>query len=227
MSPALIIFDCDGVLVDTEPVSNEVMSACLGRYGYQISAEECRLRFVGRTIEAVQTEVEMEVGRSFGRVWATLVRSETEAAFDLGVAPIPGVEDAIRLIMGADLKYCVASSGRFSKMRKSLGMSGLLQYFENVLFSAEQVAHGKPAPDLFLFAADRMQVAPSESLVIEDSVPGVEAGFAAGMQVLAYAGDPKSDKAGLTRTGATTFLDMGELPALLGLRPSVGADAAG
>jgi beta-phosphoglucomutase-like phosphatase (HAD superfamily) len=165
MSPALVIFDCDGVLVDTEAVSNEVMSAVLGRCGHHISAEECRLRFVGRTIEAVQAEVEAEIRRSLGSTWPTLVRTETEAALDQGVKPIPGVEDAIRTIASTGLKYCVASSGRFSKMRKSLSKSGLLKYFEGALFSAEQVRHGKPAPDLFLLAAEIMKAAPSESLV--------------------------------------------------------------
>jgi HAD superfamily hydrolase (TIGR01509 family) len=217
MIPALVIFDCDGVLVDTEAASNEVMSAALAFRGYEISVEECRRRFVGRTMESIQAEVEAEVGRPLGTDWPERVRRETEAAFDRGVPPIPGVEVAIRAVVGAGLPYCVASSGRFSKMRKSLGQAGLLSYFERVLFSAEQVQRGKPAPDLFLFAAERMGAAPAACVVIEDSVPGVQAGLAAGMRVLAYAGDPMSVKSGLTRTGASTFVDMTELPRLLGL----------
>jgi len=219
MIPALVIFDCDGVLVDTEAVSNAVMSASLAHYGYRISADESRLRFVGRTIESVQAQVEAEIGRPLDADWPHRVRMETEAAFDQGVQPIAGVEVAIKAVSAAGLTYCVASSGKFSKMRKSLGRAGLLRTFEHVLFSAEQVQRGKPAPDLFLFAADRMGVAPADCVVIEDSVPGVQAGLAAGMRVLAYAGDPMSVKSGLLDTGASAFYDMIELPSLLGLPP--------
>jgi beta-phosphoglucomutase-like phosphatase (HAD superfamily) len=102
-------------------------------------------------------------------------------------------------------------------MRKSLGQTGLLAHFENVLFSAEQVQRGKPAPDLFLFAAQRMGAAPAACAVIEDSVPGVQAGLAAGMRVLAYAGDPMSVKSGLLDFGVQAFFDMADLPRLLGI----------
>lgn len=218
--PGLVIFDCDGVLVDTEAISNAVMSASLARFGYSISAEDCRLRFVGRTIESVQAEVEANLGGPLGADWPTLVRVETEAAFDRGVRPIPGIEDAVAGVARAGLKYCVASSGKFSKMRKSLGQAGLLSRFDHVLFSAEQVARGKPAPDLFLFAAARMGVSPADCVVIEDSVPGVQAAVAAGMGVLAYAGDPISVKSGLVDTGVRAFYDMAKLPGLLGLTNS-------
>jgi HAD superfamily hydrolase (TIGR01509 family) len=217
MTLKLVIFDCDGVLVDTEAISNAVMSACLDRHGFQISADDCRLRFVGRSIESVQAEIEAELGRPLGAGWPELVRTETEAAFDRGVPQIPGVEKAIEVVAVAGLKYCVASSGKFSKMRKSLGQSGLLRHFEDVLFSAEQVTKGKPAPDLFLFAAEAMKVRPEACVVIEDSVPGVQAAVAAGMDVLAYAGDPMSVRSGLVRTGARAFYEMAELPELLGL----------
>src|SRR5262245_6006655 len=217
MRPDLVIFDCDGVLVDTEAVANEVMSVVLGRFGFDITAEQCRLRFVGRSIEAIQVEIETESGRSFGPNWPALLRAETERSFDRGVEPISGVRAAMEEILRVDVKYCVASSGRLSKMRKSLGLAGLLPYFEHALFSAEQVERGKPAPDLFLFAAERMGVTPSKCVVIEDSVPGVQAGIAAGMPVLAYAGDPLSDRAGLISTGASIFHDMSELPKLLEL----------
>ena len=218
MAPELVIFDCDGVLVDTEGISNAVMSACLADEGFHLSADACRVRFVGRTMEAVQAAVEAELGRPLSAGWPAQVRTETEAAFDRGVAPVPGIEAAIRSVIEAGTRYCVASSGKFSKMRKSLGQAGLLHHFEDVLFSAEQVGRGKPAPDLFLFAAERMGVAPAACVVIEDSVPGVQAGFAAGMEVLAYAGDPMSVRSGLVDTGARAFYDMAKLPELLGLQ---------
>ena len=217
MTPELVIFDCDGVLVDTEAISNMVMSAALARHGFHASSEECRLRFVGRTIESVQAEVEAEIGKPLGSDWPAIMRVEAEAAFDRGVEPIPGIEAAIAKVIGAGTKYCVASSGKFSKMRKSLGKAGLLHHFEHVLFSAEQVGRGEPAPDLFLFAAEAMGVAPADCIVIEDSVPGVQAAVAAGMDVLAYAGDPMSVRAGLVDTGARAFYDMARLPDLLGL----------
>jgi HAD superfamily hydrolase (TIGR01509 family) len=220
MRPALVIFDCDGVLVDTEAVSNEVTSAALARHGYRISVEDCRLRFVGRTIESIQAEVEAEIGRPLGDDWPERVRTETETAFDRGVRPIPGVEAAIAAVAGAGLPFCVASSGKFSKMRKSLGQARLLAHFENVLFSAEQVRRGKPSPDLFFFAAERMGAAPAECVVIEDSVPGVQAGLAAGMRVLAYAGDPMSVRSGLLEAGAQSFSHMMDLPRLLGIVPA-------
>ncbi len=220
MKPELVIFDCDGVLVDTEGVSNAVMSACLARQGVHISGDECRLRFVGRTIESVQAAVEADIGRSLDPGWAALVRTETEAAFDRGVAPIPGIDTVMQAVREVGVKYCVASSGKFSKMRKSLGQSGLLHYFDDVLFSAEQVARGKPAPDLFLFAAEAMKVSPAACVVIEDSVPGVQAGLAAGMRVLAYAGDPISVRSGLVEAGAPAFYDMAKLPEWLGLARS-------
>jgi HAD superfamily hydrolase (TIGR01509 family) len=220
MRPELVIFDCDGVLVDTEPVSNAVMSAALAHHGFRISADDCRLRFVGRTIEAVQGAVEAEIGRPLGADWPDRVRRETEAAFDRGVQPIPGIEAAVAAVKAAGIPFCVASSGKFSKMRKSLGTARLLPHFEDVLFSAEQVRRGKPAPDLFLFAAERMGVAPASCVVIEDSVPGVQAGRAAGMRVLAFAGDPMSVKAGLLETGVESFSNMNDLPPLLGIAPA-------
>lgn len=220
MRPALVIFDCDGVLVDTEPVSNAVLSAALAHHGVRISADDCRMRFVGRTIEAVQGAVEAEIGRALGADWPDRVRRETEAAFDRGVQPISGIEAAVAAVKAAGLPYCVASSGKFAKMRKSLGTARLLPHFEDVLFSAEQVQRGKPAPDLFLFAAERMGAAPASCVVIEDSVPGVQAGRAAGMRVLAYAGDPMSVKAGLLETGAESFSHMNDLPPLLGIAPA-------
>ena len=129
MIPALVIFDCDGVLVDTEPVSNTVLSAALAHHDFPISVEDCRLRFVGRTIESVQAEVEAEIGRALGADWPERVRRETEAAFDSGVRPVPGVEAVIDAVASAGLTYCVASSGKFSKMRKTLGQTGLLRHF--------------------------------------------------------------------------------------------------
>lgn len=211
----LVIFDCDGVLVDSEAVANRFLARLLGDAGYAISYEGCRRRFVGRTIELVQEMVERESGLSLGADWPAKVRAGTEEAFQAGIDAVPGAETAIRALRDAGIPFCVASSGRFSKMRTSLAKAGLLHLVGHVLFSAEQVARGKPAPDLFLFAARTMGAAPGDAVVIEDSMPGVHAGIAAGMRVLGYVGDPLTDADGMDAAGAELFDDMAKVPMLI------------
>jgi HAD superfamily hydrolase (TIGR01509 family) len=215
--PRLVIFDCDGILVDTEEPANRYLSRALAASGHAVSYEDCRRRFVGLTLEAVQAEVEAESGLVLGADWPDTIRRGIEQAFEAGVTPIAGVVDAIERIGAADLAWCVASSGRLSKMRMSLGKAGLLDHFDDVLFSAEQVGRGKPAPDLFLYAAATMGVLPGRAVVVEDSVPGVRAGVAAGIRTLAYAGDPFADREALERAGGELFLEMTALPGLLGI----------
>jgi HAD superfamily hydrolase (TIGR01509 family) len=216
-SPSLVIFDCDGVLVDTEPVANRLLVRILAREGFHVSYEESRRLFVGRTLEAVRAHVEAATGKPLGAGWPTYIRDETMRAFAGGVDAVKGVEPVLRALIATGLPFCVASSGKFAKMRFTLGAAGLLPLVENVLFSAEQVAHGKPAPDLFLHAARAMGHAPEACVVIEDSVPGVQAAIAAGMPVLGFAGDPHTDEAALESEGAHVFHDMGEVVALLGI----------
>lgn len=216
-SPSLVIFDCDGVLVDTEPVANRALARVLGECGYDISYEECRRLFVGRTMQAVQAHVERETGRSLAADWPDYIRDETLKAFGEGIEPVAGAEAALRELAARGRPYCVASSGKFEKMRFTLGRTGLLPLVEEVLFSAEEVAQGKPAPDLFLHAASRMGHAAESCIVIEDSVPGVQAGIAAGMRVIGYAGDPMTDAAALESEGAHVIFDMSALIGLLEL----------
>ncbi|WP_421861565.1 HAD family hydrolase [Parvibaculum sp.] len=217
-SPSLVIFDCDGVLVDTEPVANRALARFLGECGYEISYEECRHLFVGRTMQAVQEHVEDALGRPLGIDWPARIRDETLKAFAQGIEPVAGARDTLQTLAAREKPYCVASSGRFEKMRFTLGATGLLPLVEDVLFSAEEVAHGKPAPDLFLHAAARMGHAPESCLVIEDSLPGVQAGVAAGMRVIGYAGDPMTDAAALKREGAHVISDMSALLNLISFR---------
>ncbi|MFN6941891.1 MAG: HAD family hydrolase [Parvibaculum sp.] len=216
-SPSLVIFDCDGVLVDTEPVANRLLARVLSEDGFQISYEECRRLFVGRTMDAVRAHVEAALGRALRADWTTSIRDRTLEAFAAGIEPVAGAGDVIHALRARALPYCVASSGKFEKMRFTLGMTGLLPLVENVLFSAEEVRAGKPAPDLFLHAASRMGHEPSRCLVIEDSVPGVQAAVAAGMAVVGYAGDPHTDAAALKSEGAHVISGMDELRALLAL----------
>ncbi|MAM94257.1 HAD family phosphatase [Parvibaculum sp.] len=217
-SPSLVIFDCDGVLVDTEPVANRALARFLGECGFEISYEECRRLFVGRTMQAVQAHVEDALGRPLGSDWPARIRDETLKAFAQGIEPVAGAQALLQELAAREKPYCVASSGRFEKMRFTLGATGLLPLVEDVLFSAEEVAQGKPAPDLFLHAAVRMGHAPENCLVIEDSVPGVQAGVAAGMSVIGYAGDPMTDAAALKREGAHVISDMSALLDLFSFR---------
>lgn len=215
--PSLVIFDCDGVLVDSEPVANRLLARVLAEDGYDISYEECRRLFVGKTMDAVMAHVEEAIGRPLGDHWPDYIRDETLKAFAAGIEAVPGVEAVLLQLKARNIPFCVASSGKFEKMRFTLGSSGLLPLVENVLFSAEQVGRGKPAPDLFLFAARQMGHVPEACTVIEDSVPGVQAAIAAGMPVLGFAGDPHTDAAALKREGAYVFYEMSELPGLMGV----------
>lgn len=215
--PSLVIFDCDGVLVDTEQLANRLLARVLTEEGFPVSYEESRRLFVGKTMDAVSSHVEAATGRPMRPDWAEYIRSKTLEAFASGIDAVPGVRDVLETLQARGVPYCVASSGKFEKMRFTLGSSGLLPLVEDLLFSAEEVAHGKPSPDLFLHAASRMGHAPSACVVIEDSVPGVEAAVAAGMPVLGYAGDPHTDAEGLKAKGAHVFHDMSALIELLGI----------
>ncbi|MBX3496377.1 MAG: HAD family phosphatase [Parvibaculum sp.] len=217
-SPSLVIFDCDGVLVDTEPVANRLLVRVLAEDGFHISYDECRRLFVGRTMDAVMTHVEAAIGRPLGAHWPAYIRDETLKAFAEGVQAVAGSRDALQALRRKGLAFCVASSGKFEKMRFTLGATKLLPLVEDVLFSAEEVAQGKPAPDLFLHAAARMGHAPETCVVVEDSVPGVQAAVAAGMPVIGYAGDPHTDADALKSEGAHVISDMSALPGLLGLK---------
>jgi len=214
--PSLVIFDCDGVLVDTEQLANRLLARVLTEEGFPVTYEESRRLFVGKTMEAVSSHVVSATGRPMRADWVDYIRSKTLEAFAGGIDAVPGVREVLETLQAKGVPYCVASSGKFEKMRFTLGSSGLLPFVEDLLFSAEEVAHGKPAPDLFLHTAARMGHAPSACVVIEDSVPGVEAAVAAGMPVLGYAGDPHTDAEGLKAKGAHVFNDMSALIGLLG-----------
>jgi len=214
--PGLVIFDCDGVLVDTETLANRRLSAWLSEAGYAIGYEECRRTFCGRSMKSVQDEVEAS-GVLLGDFVERWYR-ELPGLFEEGLEAVPHVETVILALKYAGIPWCVASSANIEKMHLTLGRTGLLVHFEDVLFSASMVERGKPFPDLFLHAARTMDFAPRECVVIEDAVPGVEAARAAGMRVCGYHGDPLTDHDGLAAAGAVLFDDMRRLPSLLGLK---------
>ncbi|MEQ9520304.1 MAG: HAD family hydrolase [Parvibaculum sp.] len=208
---SLIIFDCDGVLVDTEALSNRLLAEILTGHGLPISYEECRRRFVGKSMKSVMAEVEASLGRALPGDWLAQERERTLALLAQETKAVPGVRAQILHLRSRDIPHCVASSGTIEKMHTTLGCAGLLPLLKDVLFTADMVTNGKPAPDLFLHAARQMGHAPATCVVIEDSLPGVQAGIAAGMRVLGYAGDPMTDAAGLERAGAIIFHDMADL----------------
>ena len=200
------------MLVDSEPLSNRALAETLTELGIPTTPEEAVRAFKGRT----WAYVEETVRRRAGHVPPELrprYRRRMFDAFAADLRPIPGVADALAEI---DLPMCVASNGLPDKMRFTLGHVGLLERFEGRIFSAVEVAEGKPAPDLFLHAARSLGWAPEGCVVVEDSKTGVTAGRAAGMTVLGYAGAANGAEAELRAAGATqVFRDMAELPELL------------
>ncbi len=215
--PGLVIFDCDGVLVDTEPLSNGLLSEALESLGLFLTVRETRRTFVGLSLLDVIAKIEDMTGLPVPPGWLGELRAREHAAYRRDLEPVPGVRGVLEELVRRARPYCVASSGSVGKMRFTLGATGLLPLVEDVLFSAHMVARGKPFPDLFLHAAAGMGHAPETCAVVEDSVPGVTAALAAGMRVFAYAGDPETDDEALYRAGGEVFTSMAALPRLLGL----------
>jgi haloacid dehalogenase superfamily, subfamily IA, variant 3 with third motif having DD or ED len=212
----LVIFDCDGVLVDSEVLSAQVLAAEVMALGLPLTTEDCLARFTGLSMRAVLAAIEADLGRPLPPAFEEHVRAADERVFRGGLKAIDGVAVAVGALPG---RVCVASSGALAKMRFTLGLTGLLPLFEPNLFSAGMVARGKPAPDLFLFAAREMDVSPAACLVVEDSVAGVTAAVAAGMRVLGFAGGGHCRggyRQCLRDAGAATVFDrMADLPTLV------------
>ena len=212
----LVIFDCDGVLVDSEPIANASFSAALAAQGLDWSIEETMRRLVGRSLKSCVEIVEAELGRKLPDDFLEKMQAVTYGRFrDAPLQPVEGVRDAVLALQAAGVETCVASSGAPEKMRFTLGLTGLWDLFGGRIFSSSQVPRGKPFPDLFLHAALSLDVQPFDCVVIEDSVPGVQAAGSAGMRVLAYAGAPYADRVGLAAAGGELFDEMKRLPGLV------------
>jgi HAD superfamily hydrolase (TIGR01509 family) len=210
----LVIFDCDGVLVDSERLSVRVESQILHELGWPLTEDDILDRFVGRSDTYMLREIEAALGRPVPE-WDGLYRSRRDAAFRAELTAVDGVAEAIDRIEGElGLATCVASSGTHEKMAITLGLTGLLDRFAGRITSASEVEHGKPAPDLFMHAATAMGVEPERCVVVEDSRSGVEAARAAGMRSLGYAGG-LTPAAWLEGEGTTVFADMADLPELV------------
>lgn len=214
--PEAVIFDCDGVLVDSERIANQVLAELLTEAGLPTTRDESMGLYMGRTMAACRALAEQRHG---GPLPEALFEEDYYercfAAFARELRPVPGIESALAALEHAPIPYCVASSGPPKKIRTTLGHTGLLPRFEGRITSAVEVAHGKPAPDVFLLAAERLGAPPAACCVVEDSVLGVRAARAAGMRVLGFARDVAAEA--LAAAGAEPFRDMRELPVRLGV----------
>jgi HAD superfamily hydrolase (TIGR01509 family) len=203
----LVIFDCDGVLIDSEIISARILIAQLKRVGVHVDFPYVQKHFLGRSWTKVAAEVRISYGLDLDSDFEERYRSDLLAAFETELRAMPGVET---VLADLDTQFCVATSSSPKRARRSLDLSALAPHFGDRLFTASQVKNGKPAPDLFLFTAEAMKVAPARCLVIEDSMPGVLAARAAGMPVWRFTGG--SHLRGLPRgelddEGALTVFD--------------------
>jgi HAD superfamily hydrolase (TIGR01509 family) len=180
----LVIFDCDGVLIDSELLSVRADVECLAEYGIDLSAEEILERYTGISMAGMLADLEMRYGRGLPD-FARRHRERLRRLFGADLRAIPGVTAALDSLA---CRVCVASSSTPERLRHALSLVGLLDRFDPNIFSAAEVAHGKPAPDLFLHAADRMGITPQRCVVVEDSLPGVAAAVAAGMTAIGFTG---------------------------------------
>lgn len=198
----LIIFDCDGVLVDSEPLSNAVMAEHITRLGWAMNGHESIRLFKGKTMAQVHCAIEDRLGKPIDKEWTSAFHLDQEQRMRRDLTVVAGVNDLIARVQAAGLRSCVASQGSHEKMAISLGLTGLWDQFEGRIFSARDVTNPKPAPDLFLHAAIQMNVSSTRCIVIEDSPTGIAGALAAKMRVIGY--DP--DDSGVLAQGGVEIV---------------------
>jgi HAD superfamily hydrolase (TIGR01509 family) len=210
----LIIFDCDGVLVDSETLENEIMAQCLSEAGLPMTGPQSRERFIGYSMKTVIAEAEAELGRALPSDWLETFYHRSHARLANEIIAIDGVVAAIDAIEAMGFETAVASSGEHAKMKITLGRTGLYERFQGRIFSAQDVAQGKPAPDVYLLAAHTLGHDPKTCFAVEDSPNGARAALAAGMHTFGYAA--QIDPALLAAVGVNeVFVDMAGLPGLV------------
>lgn len=205
----LVIFDCDGVLIDSERLLVRADVEILAGLGWPLTENEIIDRFVGQSSSYMHKQIERHLGRTVD--WAAEFEARYEEVYSSGLVPVEGIADTLDAIHS---EQCVASNGSHDSMQLTLGLTGLLDRFQGHIFSADDVAFAKPAPDLFLHAARTMGVPPHRCAVVEDSVAGVTAGVTAEMTVFGFSSSVTSAEQ-LTSAGAITFAMMSDLPDLL------------
>lgn len=229
----LVIFDCDGVLVDSEIISAQVSVDCLKAVGVERSLhyilETYRGKSVADCIRMITDELataadwqelsEAERAERGANFWRQ-IQLQTLVACEQELEPVKGVMDVLTYLQAEGIPFCVASNGKHEKMRVTLAKTGILPYVQGRVFSFEDVSRGKPAPDLFLHAAKTLQVPAAEAIVVEDSLTGIQAAVAAGMRPLGYCppaldgrDNPLLEE--MRRLGAETFFSMDELIPLI------------
>ena len=216
---AAVLFDCDGVLVDSEPITNGVLRTMLIGLGWEISERDCIDLFVGRALKDEWAVILEHTGFRIDDTWLANFRGRRDAALRAGLVPIPGARAAVRAVstLMGDRFACVTGADR-GKAEMQLKIAGLAEYFGDRVFSGMEVPRSKPAPDVYLAAADALRIDPAAAVVIEDSVAGVTAGVAAGATVFGFApsGPTHAAPEVLRAAGATLiFTDMSELPGLI------------
>jgi len=217
MMPELVIFDCDGVLVDSEALSVSALLAMIERAGGRVSEDDAYEHFLGKSMKGVREILAHDFGVIIDDEHLAAMRADLMRRFREELKPMPGIAEILPRL---GLPCCVASSGTLERIRYALDVTGLLALLEPHLFSAAMVRRGKPAPDLFLHAAAAMRAQPNNCLVIEDSPAGVAAARAAGMRVFAFTGGSHADNPALKARLASTepdfiFADMLQLPDLI------------
>ncbi|MFF2190188.1 HAD family hydrolase [Streptomyces sp. NPDC058155] len=214
MSYELVIFDNDGVLVDSEPLSNTILAGYLTELGHPTTYEDSLRDYMGSAVHRVHDLVKERTGQLLPDDFDDTLHSRVFAAFERELKPVEGAIEVLEKLAADSRPYCVASSGSHERIRVGHRKTGLDRWFEpGIVFSAQDVGRGKPAPDLFLHAAERMGVSPARCVVVEDSPLGVTAARAAGMDVYAFtAMTPAAQLPGAT----AYFSSMAELPELLG-----------
>ncbi len=214
----LVIFDCDGVLVDSEVISNEVLARMLTQAGLPTTLSEARRVCQGVLLTDVRDHAQTKAGRPFPRDWVAEYEHERDEAFRRELKAVAGAVEMVRRVTAAGLKVCVASQGQLAKTRLTLGLTGLRDLFPpDALFSAYDVPRPKPDPALFRHAAATMNAEPSACVVIEDTPWGVTAAVAAGMRAIGYAAD--GDERALRDAGAEVIHSLDGVPELLGIPP--------
>ncbi|GGV89509.1 sugar transferase [Streptomyces gelaticus] len=209
-APELVIFDCDGVLVDSERIAVRIQVQVGAELGWPLTAEEVVEQFVGRSNKSIGELIDARLPGA-SAAWQRRFEDLHREAVETELVTVEGIHEALAALT---LPTCVASSGSHEKMRHTLGHTGLYAHFEGRIFSATEVAHGKPAPDLFLHAARRMGVDPAACVVVEDSKYGVQAARSAGMRAFGYAGG-LTPAHWLEGPDTVVFDDMRKLPSLL------------
>jgi HAD superfamily hydrolase (TIGR01509 family) len=209
-----LIFDCDGVLIDSEYLASRVESELTRDLGLSLTTEEAHALFLGKTVDGVLDAIAQRTGARPSSGWVYNWAFATAHAFHRELAVVEQLRDAIEVLRGRGHRMAVASQSPLARVRFSLDVTGLAPLFGEHVYVTSMVARPKPAPDVYLLAAERLGAAPADCVVVEDSPAGAASALAAGMQAVGYA--PGATHAAMVNSGARVIRSMAELPAVIG-----------